>query len=74
MLQSFSILESDSGVEGELRRPSKQTLENEFGMKQEEDVIRHILKEGKFRPLRSTGDKQFSTKNESRGTRAGSGR
>ncbi|EPQ59158.1 FYSH domain-containing protein [Gloeophyllum trabeum ATCC 11539] len=47
VVDSFDIFFSNQGSQGILGKPSKQQLENVFGVSKDVDVIPIILKEGK---------------------------
>lgn len=57
------------GNEGVLDEVSKQQLENEFGVKNVEDAILKILKEGTFKEhVGNVGNKEWKSTNDTKGS------
>ncbi|CCG83605.1 Putative uncharacterized protein [Taphrina deformans PYCC 5710] len=61
------------GAQGILDRPSKQQLENEFGTKNEDDIVKKIISEGKVETSKATSHK-FTEQNQSNGSGGAGGR
>ncbi|CCH44132.1 hypothetical protein BN7_3690 [Wickerhamomyces ciferrii] len=59
--------ESGRGVEGVLHEASNRDLENQFGKKPVEDVIKFIIHEGTFKNNTKVGKKQWGSTNDSNG-------
>jgi hypothetical protein len=67
LIIAFEILSSNQGPQGLLRRPSKQELDNVFGMHGDVDVIQHILEKGKEEPGETMASGKWGSKNDSKG-------
>ena len=69
VVNAFQVF-TGNGAQGILDRPSKQVLENEFGTKHEDDIVKKIITEGKLETSKQTSHK-FTEQNQSNGSGAG---
>ncbi|KAF5322782.1 hypothetical protein D9619_000601 [Psilocybe cf. subviscida] len=67
VVDSFKVFHSTQGSQGILGQASNQQLDTVFGTSNEDDVVEHILKNGKSQP--HDGFKHNPELNSSRGTR-----